>query len=61
MVLNGPRPTDFTAAEWQRARSDMELLATITAGRGAMPPFQDLMTTEQIKTLAAYLRTLERP
>lgn len=61
MVANGPRPIDLTDAEWQRARSDKDLLAAITAGRGAMPPFEDVLTSEQIEALAAYVRTLKRP
>ena len=61
MAENGPRPVDLTAAEWQRARSDTQLLATITAGSGAMPQFGDVLTAEQIRALAAYLRTLQRP
>jgi mono/diheme cytochrome c family protein len=61
MAENGPRPVDLTAADWQRARSDAQLVAAITAGSGAMPQFGDVLTTEQIRGLAAYLRTLQRP
>jgi mono/diheme cytochrome c family protein len=61
MVANGPRPIDLTAAEWQRSRSDEELIAAIRGGRGAMPPFQDVLTTEQIRALGAYVRALKRP
>jgi len=60
-VANGPRPIDLTAAEWQRARSDDELRATIRGGRGAMPPFEGVLTTEQIAALGSYVRTLKRP
>ncbi len=61
MVVNGPRPIDLTAAEWQRARSDQELIATIRTGRGAMPPFADVLAPEQINALGSYVRTLKRP
>jgi mono/diheme cytochrome c family protein len=61
MVANGPRPMDLTAAEWQRSRSDAELVATVRDGRGAMPPFKDVLSGEQITALAAYVRTLKRP
>ena len=61
MVANGPRPVDLTAAEWQRARSDAELVATSRNGRGAMPPFGDLLTADQINALASHVRTLKRP
>jgi mono/diheme cytochrome c family protein len=61
MVANGPRPADLTAAEWQRSRSGAELITTIRDGRGAMPPFQDVLNTEQITALASHVRTLKRP
>jgi cytochrome c6 len=60
-VVDGPRPTDLTAQEWQRARSDAEVIAAIRTGRGAMPPFEGVLTTEQIDALGAYIRTLKRP
>jgi len=61
MVENGPRPVDLTTVEWQRSRSDAELVTAIRSGRGAMPPFQDVLTAEQINALATYVRTLSRP
>ena len=59
-VANGPRPADLTAAAWQQTRSDTDLTAAIRNGRGAMPPFEDVLTGEQINALAAYVRTLKR-
>ena len=59
-VPNGPRPADLTAAEWQQTRSDADLAAAIRNGRGAMPPFEDVLTSDQITALAAYVRTLKR-
>jgi mono/diheme cytochrome c family protein len=61
MVANGPRPIDLTSAEWQRSRSDVEVLAAIRTGRGAMPPFESVLTVEQIAALGAHVRTLKRP
>jgi cytochrome c6 len=61
MAVNGPRPTDLTSAEWQRSRSDVEIIAAIRDGRGAMPPFQDVLSSPQIDALGAYVRTLNRP
>ena len=61
MVANGPRPVDLTAGEWQRTRTDAELIATIRSGRGAMPPFQDVLNHEQITALTSHIRTLKRP
>ena len=60
MADNGPRPADLTAAEWQRSRSDHEVIAAIRSGRGAMPPFEGVLTGEQIAALAAHVRTLKR-
>ena len=54
----GPRPIDFRSADWQRSRSDMELTAAIRDGRGAMPPFNDVLSGGEIAALAAYVRQL---
>lgn len=61
IVANGPRPVDLTSAEWQRSRSDADLTAAIRTGRGAMPPFEGVLTAEQISALASHVRTLKRP
>ena len=61
MAANGPRPIDLTSPEWQRVRSDQELAVAIRSGRGAMPPFGDVLTAEQIDALGAYVRRLKRP
>jgi len=60
MAAGGPRPVDLTTAGWQLSRSDAELVDAIRNGRGAMPPFQDLLTSEQIDALRTYLRALKR-
>ena len=60
MVANGPRPIDLTSLEWQRARTDQELATAIRTGRGAMPPFADVLTAQQIDALASHVRTLKR-
>jgi mono/diheme cytochrome c family protein len=61
MVANGPRPIDLTSSEWQRARSDQDVATAIRGGRGAMPPFADVLTARQIDALGSYVRTLKRP
>ena len=61
MAVNGPRPIDLTAAPWQQSRSDAEIVAAIRTGRGAMPPFLDVLTAEQIDALGRYVRSLKRP
>lgn len=60
-VANGPRPIDLTSAEWQQSRSDAEILAAIRDGRGAMPPFADVLTADQVAALAAHVRSLSKP
>ena len=59
-VANGPRPVDLTAGEWQRSRTDAEIVAAIRTGRGAMPPFEGVLNPAQIDALAAYVRALKR-
>ena len=61
MAVNGPRPTDLTAAEWQQSRADAEIAAAIRTGRGAMPPFNDVLSAEQADALTSYVRSLKRP
>ncbi len=40
--------------------SDEELTAVIAAGQGAMPGFQDSLTTEEIAALVGYLREVQQ-
>ena len=61
MVANGPRPIDLTSPDWQRSRSDQDVAAVIRNGRGAMPPFADVLTAGQIDALGSYVRRLQRP
>jgi len=61
MAVNGPRPIDLTDGEWQRSRSDTEIAAAIRRGRGAMPPFLDVLSAGQIDAVAAHVRSLKRP
>lgn len=61
MATNGPRPIDLRDPEWQRNRTDSEIAAAIRDGRGAMPPFHDVLAPEQIAALARHVRTLRTP
>jgi cytochrome c6 len=61
MAVNGPRPADLTTVDWQRSRTDAEVISAIRNGRGAMPPFQEVLSSQQIDAIAAYVRTLKRP
>jgi mono/diheme cytochrome c family protein len=58
MAANGPRPVDLRDAAWQASRSDLELRSAIRDGRGAMPPFNDVLTPAEIAALTRYVRQL---
>ena len=42
---------DFTDAEWQSAKSDADLVKTVTKGGEDMPSFGKKLTQEQIESL----------
>jgi mono/diheme cytochrome c family protein len=54
----GPRPIDLRTADWQASRSDTEVYAAIRDGRGAMPPFADVLNPDEIAALTTYVRQL---
>jgi mono/diheme cytochrome c family protein len=58
MAANGPRPINFHDPAWQASRSDAELVAAIRDGRGAMPPFADVLKPDEIAALASHIRAL---
>lgn len=41
-------------------QSDLQLLATVRAGKNAMPPFNGVLKDREILDVIAYLRTLQR-
>jgi mono/diheme cytochrome c family protein len=53
-----PKPTDFTSAEYQEGRTDEEIAAAISAGKGSMPAYGEKLSEEAIEGLVAYIRTL---
>ena len=60
MAANGPKPIDLRDPAWQAARSDDEIAAAIRGGRGAMPPFADVLSADQIAVLTRRVRGLRR-
>lgn len=51
----------FTDAAWQKTRSDGQLSASITNGKGeAMAAWKGKLTPEEIKALVAYVRSLKK-
>jgi mono/diheme cytochrome c family protein len=59
-VANGPKPIDLREAAWQQSRSDDDIARAIRDGRGAMPPFADVLTADQVSRLARHVRQLHR-
>ncbi len=59
MAANAPRPINFHDAAWQASRSDAEIIAAIRDGRGAMPPFNDVLRPQEIATLARHVRSFQ--
>lgn len=58
MAPNGPRPINFHDPAWQGSRTDAEVVAAIRDGRGAMPPFADVLKPEEITALMRHIRGL---
>lgn len=58
MAANGPRPVNFHDPAWQASRTDAEVAAAIRDGRGAMPPFADVLKPDEIAALAVHIRSL---
>jgi mono/diheme cytochrome c family protein len=58
MAANGPRPVNLHDPAWQASRTDGEIIAAIRDGRGAMPPFADVLKSDEIAVLAGYVRSL---
>ena len=59
--LRGALPTDFTDREWQRSRSDDELLSVLRKGSPgtAMAPFVPLiLSEEEARQVIRYVRSL---
>ena len=56
--LTGAR--NLTDAEWQANVSDERLFNSITNGRGKMPSFGKKLTSAQIESLVAHVRSLKK-
>jgi mono/diheme cytochrome c family protein len=51
------RPADLTAAAWQASRTDAEIAAAITQGRGRMPAFGAQLRPEAVSMLVRLIRS----
>jgi mono/diheme cytochrome c family protein len=56
VALGGKEPQNLTDPEFQRARSDADLVTVITHGKGAMPGFGKLYRPEEIQALVEVIR-----
>ncbi|MBI1760841.1 MAG: cytochrome c [Acidobacteria bacterium] len=54
-ALNIP---NFKDSKWQQRRTDQQIVDAITKGKGAMPPWKDKLSEEQIKAMAVFVRKL---
>jgi cytochrome c6 len=50
---------NFNDAKWQAATKVEALETTITDGKGKMKGFKDKMSAEEIKAVAAYVKTIK--
>jgi mono/diheme cytochrome c family protein len=59
-TAGGPAPRDFSDVGFQKARTDAQIRDAIVKGRskGAMPPFGDTFTPDDLDALVAHLRKL---
>ncbi|MFQ5680046.1 MAG: c-type cytochrome [Gemmatimonadota bacterium] len=53
-----PRPTNLTDAKLMSKLTDEELAAIISGGKGSMPAFSKLLTSEQLDAVVRYVRSL---
>jgi mono/diheme cytochrome c family protein len=60
--INLPEIPDFTSEKWQKGRNNAQLVASILDGKGSsMPPFADKLSNEEVKALAAFVRSFDLP
>ncbi len=57
-VAYNPKPTDFTDTAFATSRTLDQVVAAITDGKNAMPPFAGAISLEEIWALAGYLLEL---
>lgn len=53
-----PKPPDLTDAERMSALSDEDLLEILSDGKGFMPGYASMLSPEELRVLAAYVRSL---
>lgn len=58
VTAGGTAPRDLTDATWQTSVSDAQIETVIRTGKPPMPAFHAVLTSEQIKAVAAKVRRL---
>jgi mono/diheme cytochrome c family protein len=53
-----PKPPDLTDAELMGSMSDAQLLKVLSDGKGFMPGYASMLSTEELQALTAYVRSL---
>ncbi len=49
---------NFNDPKWQAAKPEAAIVQTVTDGKGKMPSYKDKLKPEEIKAIAAYIKTL---
>lgn len=52
-----PKPRNFHDKAYMATKTDAQLLATIHAGKGAMPSWKSQLSEDEMKAVLAYVRT----
>lgn len=57
-VAFNPRPADLTDREFIRSRTDDDLRGVIERGKGSMPAFGPILSSDDMDSLVVYIRKL---
>lgn len=60
MAPDGTKPRDFTDPAWQASRTDAQIEQIVREGKLPMPPFEAVLTTDQIRAVVAKVRRLRK-
>ena len=49
---------NFNEPEWQKENTLEQVIKVVTEGKGKMRPYQEKLSTEQIKAVSAYIKAM---
>ena len=55
--VEGPAPRNFTDAAWQESFSDAQIAETVRRGKGPMPSFDSVLSTDEIEAVTGIVRS----